>query len=130
MATISHDTNAYDFAEKDGSTDFTTGIFHPHMTTTGAQSQLLHRRRTERSHSDPGATVPLLDPARHQNMDGRFEGSFGASGRPQAVHRVRWFRRKEYFTVGWTDPSILRAAVRPARCFPMHDPRRIGGLAG
>jgi hypothetical protein len=94
MAGADDGLHRIDFAEKDASTGH------------------LRRRRTERSHSDPGASVPLLlDPARHQNLDGRFEGSFGASGRPEPVHKQRWFRRKDYFTVGWTDPSIMRGAV-------------------
>jgi len=51
-------------------------------------------------------------PARH-NQDGVFDGSFAGSARLTTEVYVRpWYERKEYFTEGWTDASIWRAAVR------------------
>jgi hypothetical protein len=107
----------HDFIEKDGSTKWASGRELPSSTNPTAAAAVDWPTETrERSHSDPGGGATHLlsrgGLARHQNLDGRFEGSFGALGRPEHVHAKPWFRRREYFADGWTDRSIMRAAVR------------------
>jgi len=65
-----------------------------------------------RSQGKPGSNDTLQLSPRHLR-DGHFDGSFAGSARLNTTIWARpWYRRKEYFTVGWTDPSIWRAAVR------------------
>ncbi len=51
-------------------------------------------------------------PPAHHSQDGVFPGSF--AGRATEAYAVPWYRRKEYFTRGWDDASIWRAAVGPS----------------
>lgn len=44
--------------------------------------------------------------------DGQFPGSFAGTLRTKKdCHLIPWYRRREYFTEGWLDASIWRAAV-------------------
>ncbi|KAJ9134660.1 Aquaporin-like protein [Pleurostoma richardsiae] len=53
----------------------------------------------------------LRKPA-HHNRDGAFDGSFAGTARRKTQVYVRpWYRRRDYFTEGWTDASIWRAAT-------------------
>lgn len=48
----------------------------------------------------------------HKNLDGAFDGSFAGTGRQRTEAYVKpWYLRSQYFTEGWTDTSIWRAAV-------------------
>lgn len=58
----------------------------------------------------PAAQHPKT--AGHQNFDGAFEGSFAGAARDITVrHAQPWYRRREYYLDGWTDPVIWRSAV-------------------
>ncbi len=60
----------------------------------------------------PMSGVDVLRQSALLKDDGVFDGSFaGTALRPSETYIRPWYRRKEYFTEGWTDPSIWRAAV-------------------
>lgn len=49
----------------------------------------------------------------HTHDDGAFDGSFaGTARRRTEAYVLPWYLRRQYFTEGWTDASIWRAAVR------------------
>ncbi|KAK3325354.1 aquaporin-like protein [Apodospora peruviana] len=51
-------------------------------------------------------------PLPYKAIDGAFQGSFArAVDHSLTVHDVPWYRRREYYTKGWTDPVIWRSAV-------------------
>ncbi len=59
--------------------------------------------------------VSAKQPAMHSN-DGAFDGSFAGTIRGNTELYVRpWYRRKEYFTEGWADASVWKAAVSSPR---------------
>jgi hypothetical protein len=66
---------------------------------------------TETYRSRPGNGVSLRKPVEYQR-DGAFDGSFAGIARSKTEFDVKpWYLRKTYFTEGWTNASIWRAAV-------------------
>jgi hypothetical protein len=51
------------------------------------------------------------------NNDGAFDGSFAGTARQSIEVYVKpWYLRGQYFSEGWADPSIWRAAVSVHHC--------------
>lgn len=58
------------------------------------------------------AEEPVPEPPNSQDIDGAFEGSFAGTARDATLLHVQpWYRRREYYLEGWTDPVIWRSAV-------------------
>jgi hypothetical protein len=98
---------------KDGGAGYSPPYHGPERETKGDEADKAATTEAQtraRPQSEPGANRTTK-----QNIDGAFGGSFGATARPSEVPVRPWYRRRSYFTEGWTDPSIWRAAVRDAR---------------
>lgn len=69
--------------------------------------------RNERGNPNRRPTSPKR-PAK-QNNTGAFTGSFAGTARRITETPTRpWYQRRAYFTQGWTDMNIWKAAVSPA----------------
>ncbi len=86
------------------------------VVTTAVNATAAAPMSTERSEAagggaaSSGASSVLRHPA-EPNRDGLFDGSFARGATDPAYALLPWYRRREYFTRGWTDASIWRAAV-------------------
>lgn len=93
---------------------------HHHEDSTAADMNHLRRSGTREADNDEDEEDDDTTQHSHQHQkaklvqrrDGQFPGSFAGTLRGQTkAHVVPWYRRREYFTQGWLDACIWRAAV-------------------